>query len=184
MFPINRFTITTISFLLLGTCTWFAFTHAGLTDWLIHMQKEVNLNGNLQKIGENNARLGVSNRGILQNIQQIDRRSALTEPIHEKLQSVSTGLVTQNQTLTGIKQATSKQVLLGGQLNQVNRALVDKMATINSSTKDQTTEAHHLSGITQDTKKKMNHVLKENQVLEKKLGQAAEKSKAAVNSLP
>jgi len=181
--PVRIFLAVGIA-ILLGLAVWAAAGNQSLAQELEKIHHQADLNSMLEKIGDNNSRLGDSNQSILGNILQIDQKSLVTQDIHSKLRSVHSGLGGQNTTLTDIERVTGQQVGLSSQLNHLSIFLKGKMNVINSSTDSQIDKVGQLQAITLDTKEKMKSVLDENKKLEQKLESAAKKSRQAERSLP
>ncbi|MEW9032891.1 MAG: hypothetical protein AB2404_09245 [Planifilum fimeticola] len=151
---------------------------------LEELHKQVDLNGMLDRIGQNNQQLGAVNENILGGLSSIDKKSGQTAEVHEKLQTVNEGLKDQSFTLGDLESVTGQQVDLSQNLNDLSSFLNGKMDLIASSAKAQVDQANRLRAITLDTKAKLEKALKQNQVLNSKLKSAAAKSQQAANSLP
>ncbi|PRX40732.1 hypothetical protein CLV97_11181 [Planifilum fimeticola] len=148
------------------------------------LHKQVDLNGMLDRIGQNNQQLGAVNENILGGLSSIDKKSGQTAEVHEKLRMVNEGLKDQSFTLGDLESVTGQQVNLSQNLNDLSSFLNGKMALIASSAKVQVDQANRLRAITLDTKAKLEKALEQNQVLNSKLKSAAAKSQQAANSLP
>ena len=148
------------------------------------LHKQVDLNGMLDRIGQNNQQLGAVNENILGGLSSIDKKSGQTAEVHEKLRMVNEGLKDQSFTLGDLESVTGQQVNLSQNLNDLSSFLNGKMDLIASSAKAQVDQANRLRAITLDTKAKLEKALEQNQVLNSKLKSAAAKSQQAANSLP
>ncbi|GAA5343862.1 hypothetical protein [Planifilum fimeticola] len=148
------------------------------------LHKQVDLNGMLDRIGQNNQQLGAVNENILGGLSSIDKKSGQTAEVHEKLRMVNEGLKDQSFTLGDLESVTGQQVNLSQNLNDLSSFLNGKMDLIASSAKVQVDQANRLRAITLDTKAKLEKALEQNQVLNSKLKSAAAKSQQAANSLP
>ncbi|MFS8512591.1 MAG: hypothetical protein LOD87_02565 [Planifilum fulgidum] len=148
------------------------------------LHKQVDLNGMLERIGQNNQQLGAVNENILGGLSSIDKKSGQTVQVHEKLQTVNEGLKDQSSTLGDLESVTGQQVDLSQNLNDLSSFLNGKMDLIASAAKAQVDQTDQLRAITLDTKAKLEKALEQNQVLNSKLKSAAAKSRQAANSLP
>lgn len=154
------------------------------TNTLAELHKQVDLNGMLERIGQNNRQLGAVNENILGGLSSIDQKSGQTVQVHEKLQTVRDGLDDQSFTLGDLETVTGQQVDLSQNMNDLSAFLNGKMTSIASSAKDQVDQTEQLRAITLDTKAKLERALEQNQLLNEKLKSAAAKSRQAANSLP
>lgn len=154
------------------------------TNTLAELHKQVDLNGMLERIGQNNQQLGLVNENILGGLSSISQKSGQTAQVHEKLQTVNEGLKDQSFTLGDLESVTGDQVDLSRDLNDLSSFLSGKMDLISSSAKAQVDQTDQLRTITLDTKAKLEKALQQNQVLTGKLKSAAAKSRQAANSLP
>lgn len=148
------------------------------------LKEQVDLNGMLERIGQNNQQLGLVNENILGGLSSISQKSGQTAQVHEKLQTVNEGLKDQSFTLGDLESVTGDQVDLSRDLNDLSSFLSGKMDLISSSAKAQVDQTDQLRTITLDTKAKLEKALQQNQVLTGKLKSAAAKSRQAANSLP
>lgn len=148
------------------------------------LKEQVDLNGMLERIGQNNQQLGLVNKNILGGLSSISQKSGQTAQVHEKLQTVNEGLKDQSFTLGDLESVTGDQVDLSRDLNDLSSFLSGKMDLISSSAKAQVDQTDQLRTITLDTKAKLEKALQQNQVLTGKLKSAAAKSRQAANSLP
>ncbi len=148
------------------------------------LKEQVDLNGMLERIGQNNQQLGLVNENILGGLSSISQKSGQTAQVHEKLQTVNEGLKDQSFTLGDLESVTGDQVDLSRDLNDLSSFLSGKMDLISSSAKAQVDQTNQLRTITLDTKAKLEKALQQNQVLTGKLKSAAAKSRQAANSLP
>lgn len=148
------------------------------------LHKQVDLNGMLERIGENNRQLGAVNENILGGLSSIDKKSGQTVQVHEKLKTVNKGLKGQSFTLGDLKTVTGQQVDLSRDMNDLSSLLNEKMNSIASSARAQVDHTRQFRDITLDTKVKLERALKQNQALNNKLKSAAAKSRQAANSLP
>lgn len=148
------------------------------------LKEQVDLNGMLERIGQNNQQLGLVNENILGGLSSISQKSGQTAQVHEKLQTVNEGLKDQSFTLGDLESVTGDQVDLSRDLNDLSSFLSGKMDLISSSAKAQVDQTDQLRTITLDTKAKLEKALQQNQVLAGKLKSAAAKSRQAANSLP
>jgi hypothetical protein len=151
---------------------------------LEELHKQVDLNGMLERIGQNNAQLGTVNENILGGLSAINQKSGQTVQVHEKLQTVNEGLKGQSLTLGDLESVTGQQVDLSQNMNDLSFFLNGKMNLIASSASAQVDQAKQLRAITLDTKAKLEKALEQNRVLNNKLKSAAAKSRQAANSLP
>lgn len=154
------------------------------TNTLAELHKQVDLNGMLERIDQNNRQLGAVNENILGGLSSIDQKSGQTVQVHEKLQTVRDGLDDQSFTLGDLETVTGQQVDLSQNMNDLSAFLNGKMTSIASSAKDQVDQTEQLRAITLDTKAKLERALEQNQLLNEKLKSAAAKSRQAANSLP
>jgi hypothetical protein len=148
------------------------------------LHHEVDLNGMLAEINQNNSKLGSANKDILGSLESIDNKALLNKDISQKLSLVYTGLGGQNQTLGDIRLVTGQQVGLSTNLNNLSQLLHAKMNLISATADTQVNQVNQLRSITLDTKRKMQQVVNQNVQLEKKLQAAAAKSKKADQSMP
>ena len=90
----------------------------------------------------------------------------------------------QVEQLNQIRVVTGQQVPLSQNLHSLSQRLAKQMDTISKSGGKQATQAGQLKKITEQTEANLNEVLQQNELLEKKLGQAAEMAEQVKNSLP
>src|SRR5690606_3598555 len=148
------------------------------------LKEQVDLNGMLERIGQNNQQLGLVNANILGGLSSISQKSGQTAQVHEKLQTVNEGLKDQSFTLGDLESVTGDQVDLSRDLNDLSSFLSGTMDLICSSAKAQVDQTDQRRTITLDTKAELEQALQQNRVLTGKLKSAAAKSRQAANSLP
>ena len=145
---------------------------------------QVDLNGMLEQIGQNNQQLVITNESILGGWLSIDDKTGQASQIHEKLKAVDEGFKIQSFTLGDLELVTEQQVDLSESMNDLSSFLNGKMNSIASSAKAQVDQTDQLRIITLYTKAKLEKALKQNRVLNDKLKSAADKSRQAADSLP
>lgn len=152
--------------------------------WSKMSLEDFNLSGTLAKIYEKTEQLGDVNQGIIQGIKALEEQSGKTKEVNQKLQQVGQLAGAQVDQLDQIRTVIGQQVPLSQSLHGLSHRLAKQMDTISKSGEKQATQADQLKKITEQTETNIKEVLHQNQLLEKKLGQAADVAEKVNNSLP
>ena len=160
---------------------WVAFAKI---PWTEISFEDFHLSGTLAKIYEKTEQLGDVNQGIIQGIKALEEQSGKTKEVNQKLQQVGQLANAQVDQLNQIRMVTDQQVPLSQSLHGFSDRLAKQMSGISKSGGEQAAQADQLKKITEQTEANIKEVLHQNELLEKKLGQAADVAKKVNNSLP
>jgi hypothetical protein len=180
---LKRKTVTAlVPILLVAVPGIYVYTHP--ESFNSEQLKKFDLNGMLTEINEKTKALGLLNKDIYNGLLQLDAQSGKTQTVSQQLNEMNQGVLKQGATLEEIRQVTGEQVTLSQNLNQLSQLLTKQMALISSSGQKQVDQAADLKSITTSTRSKLTEVLKQNDLLEQKLKQAADKSDKVNRSMP
>ncbi|MBH8596565.1 hypothetical protein [Thermoactinomyces sp. CICC 10523] len=146
--------------------------------------KKFDLNGMLKEINEKTKTLGLLNKDIYNGLLQLDAQSGKTQTVSQELIEVNQGVRKQGTTLEEIRRVTGQQVTLSQNLNRLSKQLSTQMELISNSGQKQVDQAVDLKSVTTSTRSKLAEVLKQNDLLEQKLKQAADKAEKVNRSMP
>jgi hypothetical protein len=146
--------------------------------------KKFDLPGMLKEIDAKTRKLGEINKEILAGLDLIDTKSAKTLNVSDRLGAANHAAKKEDSTLGSIRDVTGQQVTLSQELNRLSQALTGLMNAISGHSSTQSGSSRELLKTTVDTRENLGEVLRQNQLLEQKLEEAARKSEQAARSMP
>jgi hypothetical protein len=158
------------------------FAHAD--GFRLDQLKAFDLNGMLKEINAKTKTLGSLNKTIYAGLNRLDQQSGKTKTVSQKLSEANQGVKKQEETLENIRQVTQQQVTLAHNLHALSELLTQQMSLISKSGQIQVNQSDQLKSVTFGTRTQLSEVLKQNQIMEQKLGKAAEQSERVDRSVP